>query len=206
MRDSITACFKQKPKLSLRWDTHGSFITNTPASMMAFGAGLKFGNCVKLGVSVDFLNSAIWRDKTVRYGNNNEFIDTVKVKLNYAQIGLYSNFVVHRYKKWEFTVPVELGFGSSNYTYLDKANTQKTIAQGFIMNLETMGMAEYKIWPWLGVGGGLGVRLVPVSNKYMNENFNSLLWDANVSIYFGEIYRGIKRSVIKGKEKKLQRI
>ncbi|UPT68383.1 MAG: hypothetical protein M0D57_07045 [Sphingobacteriales bacterium JAD_PAG50586_3] len=60
-----------------------------------------------------------------------------------------------------------------------------------------MFTAEYKLFRWLGLGAGLGLRFAPVGNKLMKENFNSLLWDANMSIYFGEIYKMIRGSIKK---------
>lgn len=198
LADSIRTSFTKKPKLIFRWDSHGSFITNTPARMTALGAGLRFGSYARVGVAVEWLNTNIYRTKIVPADSGG--VDTVAAKLNYGMFSLYSNFVIARIKKWEFTVPFELGFGASSYTYNNKAGTLKEFAKGGIITLEPMFMAEYKVFRWLGVGAGLGLRLVPVGNRLMKENFNSLLWDANMSVYFGEIYRLVKGSIKKRQE------
>jgi hypothetical protein len=151
-----------------------------------------------VGVAVEWLNSDIYRTKIVPADSGG--VDTVAAKLNYGLFSLYSNIVIARTRKWEFTVPLELGFGSSSYTYNNKAGTLKEFAKGGIITVEPMFMAEYKIFRWLGVGAGLGLRLVPVGNRLMKENFNSLLWDANMSVYFGEIYRLVKGSIKKRQE------
>lgn len=195
--DSLRASFKKKPKLVFRWDSHGSFITNTPARMTALGIGLRFGNHIKLGLSVDFLNTNIYRLKTV-VNDSTGMVDTVNAKLNYGMVSFYSNFVLGRIKRWEFTLPVSLGLGGSSYTY-SLGNKQREMAKGGIISTQAMIMAEYKVFRWLGLGAGLGLRLVPVSNNLMKENFNSMLWDANLSIYFGEIYRSIKGAIRKKK-------
>ncbi len=200
LADSIRTSFTKKPKLIFRWDSHGSFITNTPARMTALGAGLRFGNYARVGLAIEWLNSNIYRNKIVP--SDSVGVDTVAAKLNYGLVSFYSNIVVARIKKWEFTVPFELGFGASSYTYNNKAGTLKEFAKGGIITVEPMFMAEYKIFRWLGVGVGLGLRLVPVGNRQMKENFNSLLWDANMSVYFGEIYRLVKGSIKKRQERK----
>jgi len=200
LADSIKASFHKKPKLSFRWDSHGSFITNTPARMTALGLGVRLGNYVRVGWAINWLNTPIYRKKIINTGP--ESIDTVNAQLNYGLLSLYANVVVGHVKKWEFTVPFEVGFGSSSYTYFDKANKKQEFAKGGIITLEPMLMTEYKVFKWLGVGAGLGLRLVPINNRAMKENFNSLLWDANVSIYFGEIYKGIVKGIKKRKEEK----
>lgn len=201
LADSLRASFKKKPKLVFRWDSHGSFITNTPARMTALGAGLRFGDYIKLGLSVDFLNSGIYRIKTVP-NEVNGALDSVKAKLNYGMVSIYSNFLVARHKKWEFTVPVAVGIGASSYSYTDIDGKNREMAKGGMMSINSMFMAEYKVFKWLGVGAGLGLRLVPISNNLMKENFNSMLWDANLSVYFGEIYRSISTAIKKKKEAK----
>jgi hypothetical protein len=200
LADSIRTSFTKKPKLIFRWDSHGSFITNTPARMTVLGAGLRFGNYARVGMAIEWLNSNIYRNKIVP--SDSTGVDTVAAKLNYGLVSFYSNIVVARIKKWEFAVPFELGFGASSYTYNNKAGTLKEFAKGGIITVEPMFMAEYKIFRWLGVGAGLGLRLVPVGNRQMKENFNSLLWDANMSVYFGEIYRLVKGSIKKRQERK----
>ncbi len=198
--DSIKTSLTKKPKISFRYDSHGSFITNTPAHMTALGLGVRLGNYVRMGWAINWLNTPIYRKKIIATGP--ESSDTVNAKLNYGLFSLYANVVVGRINKWEFTVPFELGFGSSSYSYTDKNNKTQEFAKGGIVTIEPMFMTEYKVFKWLGVGAGLGLRLVPVNNRAMKENFNSLLWDANVSVYFGEIYKGIKRSIKKRKEEK----
>lgn len=196
--DSLAVAVKQKPKLSFRYDSHGSFITNSPARMTALGMGLRFGNYLRVGAAINWLNTDIFRTKTVSADSGG--VDTVAAKLNYGLFSLYSNVVIARVKKWEFTVPFELGFGVSSYTYNDKAGKLREFAKGGLITFEPMFMAEYKVFRWFGVGAGLGLRLVPFGNRLMKENFNSLLWDANASIYFGEIYKYIKGSIKKKRE------
>lgn len=199
--DSIRTAMQKPPKLSLRFDSHGSFITNTPARMTALGLGVKYGRYIKLGFAVNWLNTDIYRQKIVpndSIGGN----DTVNAKLNYGLLSLYANIVVARVKKWEFTMPIEVGFGASSYSYTSALGKRKEYAKGGMFTFEPMFMAEYKVFKWLGVGGGLGLRLIPINNRLMKENFNSLLWDANVSIYFGEIYKAIAKSIRNKREEK----
>ena len=195
LADSVRTSFTKKPKVIFRFDGHGSFITNTPARMTALGAGLRFGNYVHIGLAANWLNSNIYRNKIVAVDSGG--VDTVAAKLNYGLVSIYSNIVIARVKKWEFTVPFELGFGGSSYTYNDKAGKLREFAKGGIITFEPMFMAEYKVFRWFGLGAGLGLRLVPIGNRAMKENFNSLLWDANMSIYFGEIYKMVRGSIKK---------
>lgn len=196
--DSIRVAMTKKPKFIVRYDSHGSFITNTPARMSALGAGLRFGNYIRLGLAVNWLNTPIYRTKIVPADSAGT--DTVAAKLNYGMVSIYSNIVVARHKKWEFTVPFELGIGGTSYTYNNNAGQPIEFAKGGIVTIEPMFNAEYKVFRWLGLGAGLGLRLVPIGNRLMKENFNSLLWDANLSIYFGEIYRYISDGIKKRKE------
>ncbi|UPT68382.1 MAG: hypothetical protein M0D57_07040 [Sphingobacteriales bacterium JAD_PAG50586_3] len=94
--DSIGSSFNKKPKLVFRWDSHGSFITNTPARMTALGIGLRFGDYSRAGVAVEWLNSDIFRTKIVPTDSGG--VDTVAAKLNYGMFSVYSKFVIARIK------------------------------------------------------------------------------------------------------------
>ena len=86
-----------------------------------------------------------------------------------------------------------VGLGYSRYTaassfYQFVPDTEKK----FVLFYEPYSVGLYKPIPWIGVGFGVGYRLVFVGNNSLAENLNSPIYVFKVKLLAGVLYRRLK--------------
>lgn len=186
--DTIAASFQHKPKFEFKFDTRNSFITTQRAKIFGVKMGFEYNETVKLGIGYNQLNSTISKKKVILHGFQ-EF-DTVQATLKFVYVSPYFEYVFHRNRKWEHTIPIQLGFGNSWYEYRDNGRKIRENYRPIILYEPAM-TTQYKIVPWFGIGVGIGYRILLLNNKSINENFNSPIYVFRLKLFLGEIIKGL---------------
>ncbi|MBI5219825.1 MAG: hypothetical protein HY958_12935 [Bacteroidia bacterium] len=185
--DSLKTFLKQKPRIAFRFDTKTSFISANNVSIWGINLGLDFDKKLKTGFGYYFLFSDFSKNKVVSRENN--LPDTsVNARLNFNYGGIFVEYVFYNKKRWEICFPLHLGIGVSKYRYdLNKLpyETEPRLMGLYEANL----CAQYRIFFWLGVGGGIGYRLMLIDNRMNDESFTSPIYSVKVKIFFGDLYR-----------------
>ena len=184
--DSIAASFQYKPKFALKLDTRNSFITQQVARVRGIKVGLNFNNTTQFGIGVNWLASDFSKLRTIR---TNEGIKQQEVKLRYWFISPYFEYAFYRTRRWDVSVPIQLGFGSSLFHYENEQGEQVRVDRGGIIVYEPAMTTIYKPVVWAGVGLGIGYRISLLNNKNIGETFNSPTYTVKLNVYFGELYR-----------------
>lgn len=183
---SLKKEFQQKPKFSLRFDTRNSFISNKAAKIRGIKFGLDYGKDVTVGMSFNWLDKKFSTTKEVKVG-----ADTLEANLDFGYLGFYFEYTFFRTEHWEISIPVQLGFGSTYFAYKDGNDKQKRLSQKPIIVYEPSMTADYRFWRYLGVGAGVGYRLMLVNNKDIEGNFNSPIYVLKLKVYLGDIYKDV---------------
>jgi hypothetical protein len=183
---SLKDQFKQKPKFSLRFDTRNSFIANKAAKIRGIKFGLDYGKDVTVGMSFNWLDKKFSTTKNVMQGE-----DTVVAHLDFGYLGAYFEYTFYRTEHWEISIPVQIGIGSTFFGFRDEKNKQQRLYQKPIIVYEPSMTADYKFWRYLGVGAGVGYRLMLVNNKDIEGNFNSPIYVLKLKVYLGDMYRDV---------------
>jgi hypothetical protein len=183
---SLKDQFKQKPKFSLRFDTRNSFIANKAAKIRGIKFGLDYGKDVTIGMSFNWLDKKFSTTKNVMQGE-----DTVVAHLDFGYLGAYFEYTFYRTEHWEISIPVQIGIGSTFFGFRDEKNKQQRLYQKPIIVYEPSMTADYKFWRYLGVGAGVGYRLMLVNNKDIEGNFNSPIYVLKLKVYLGDMYRDV---------------
>jgi len=178
--------FKQKPKFSLRFDTRNSFIANKAAKIRGIKFGLDYGKDVTVGMSFNWLDKKFDTTKDVLIGS-----DTVVANLDFGYLGAYFEYTFYRTEHWEISIPVQIGIGSTYFGYRDGKNKQKRLSQKPIIVYEPSMTADYRFWRYLGIGAGVGYRLMLVNNNDIEGNFNSPIYVLKLKVYLGDMYRDV---------------
>jgi len=121
--------------------------------------------------------------------NDGDSVYLAKLKFNY--IAYFVEYVFYNRKKWEFSVPIQLGIGSSKYQYTDKDGNEKDVDKNVIILYEPAITGQFKITRWFGVGVGAGFRIMLLNNKAIEEGFNSPIYIFKLKVFFGEIYKAV---------------
>lgn len=186
--ENIKVSLKENPSPFIKLDSKNSIISNWGARISSIKTGLEFNHTLCFGMGYEWLASDIYRSEIVYAGNQTEV--TVKKKLEMNYISLFTEYNYYNYKKWQFYVPISVGIGESHYKYrFDEIeyNENNTL----ILLYETEMIAEYRIIKYVGVGLGVGYRLLLKGKSDMNENFTSPIYILKLKIYFSDIYKDI---------------
>ena len=188
--------FATKPKLDIKFDSRHSFITNTSARFWGIKAGANFNETFAIGLGFNYLYSKV----LFSYGGItvNSFTGTdVDLRLKYYYFSPYIEYFFYRNKKWQMSIPVQIGIGKSYY--LNVANNKKERQfSSFMLSYEPAITVDYKIIPYIGIGAGVVYRLMMASSSVTSLQFNAPMYIFKLKIYFKQIGEDI--GVIKNDE------
>ena len=193
--DTIKSSFYNKPKLDLRADARTSFISTKPARIFGLKLGLNFNDKVQVGVGYNWLISDIKKDRKIVINGSIELVDS-RLLLQY--VSPYFEYTYYNSPTLELSIPVMLGLGYSRYTaassfYQFVPDSKKNV----VMFYEPYSVGIYKPIPWVGIGFGVGYRLLFIGNKSISENLNSPIYVFKLKLLVGVLYRGMKSKIKK---------
>jgi hypothetical protein len=184
--DTLRESFKSKPTFFLQFDKYNSIVTGSRANATGIKTGLDFNKKIRLGIGYFFLTPDVVEKRVLDRG------DTVRAQLksNYFTIG--AEYVLLNKNPWQVSVPAHLGFGKSFFIYPDAiSGKDERIASNSIILFEPAITGHYKVIKWVGVGFGVGYRIMLKNNPEVQDNFNSPLYVLRLKIFFDEIYYSV---------------
>jgi hypothetical protein len=197
--DSIAKHFEVKPKFSVRLDSRNSFISSQNAKIIGLKIGWEYNNAVKIGIGYNRLNSKI---SYTKYYFNDEInrYDTLQSFLKFEYLSPFFEYVFFKNNKWEHAIPVQIGIGNSRYEYVDAKGIIHYENFRPVILYEPLMTTQYKIFPWIGVGTGVGYRLILVGNKQINKNLNSPIYTLRLMVFLGDLYKDLKKFFVPNKD------
>jgi hypothetical protein len=186
--DSLRSPFSSKPKFLFKFDTRNSFVSNSRRDIFGIKLGMEFDKKVRLGAGVNWLKSPIYK---TRYLTSSAGLpDSVEAQLQFRYIAYYVEYVFYRSKRWELSMPFQLGAGYSRYVYNYEGSSFIENRKMILVYEPSISM-QYKVFKWLGAGADVGFRLMVLNNKAIKENFNSPLYAFKVLVWYGELYKSL---------------
>lgn len=118
--------------------------------------------------------------------------EEVKAQLYMRYFPLMAEYVVYSKDPWQFSVPLQLGYGRSYFQYFDaEGNKQRILERGVLVN--DLGVTgQYKVLKWFGAGLGLGYRIMLIDNPNIDTDFNTPVVSIRLKFFFNEIYKSLK--------------
>lgn len=193
--DTLRQSFKARPKFFFQFDSYNSVVTGSRANAKGFKTGLDFDRKIRLGIGYFWLNPDVVEKRKIENG------DTVRAQLKSGYFTVGAEYVLLNKDPWQVSVPVHLGFGKSFFVYPDPTSeADKKIASNGIILFEPAVTGHYKIIKWVGVGFGVGYRVMLKNNPEVIDNFNSPIYVLRIKIFFDEIYYSIFPAQRKNKD------
>jgi hypothetical protein len=174
------AALRLAPKLNVGLDSKRSFISNRDVKTLGLKASLDFDNRLRLGFGVYFLQSPFYRSLSVTDYFGVE--DTVRAKLDFVFMTSFVEYVFLSTKRWELSSPLALGIG--DVVFRDVGMRPQPV-----LTSELGLQGSYKVFPWIGLGGGVGYRQILSGGKLIRENFNSPTYSFGLKFWFGYLYQ-----------------
>lgn len=187
----LRSALKKKPNLDLRSDSRHSFINQSGVSVFGVKGGIEFDRTLRFGLGFNILATKLTRAITFNYEGVSS--TTNDARLVFYHVSPYVEYVFYQKNRWEVSIPIQFGIGNSYYTYKTESGQRINSNKQFILSYEPAITAQYKIFKYFGPGLGVGYRLMIVDNSAVEESFNSPVYIFRFKIFFGEIYRDLKK-------------
>lgn len=184
--------FHTKPKLDVKLDNRFSFIRDGDVKTIGIKVGLSFRRKFKLGLGI---NQMLLPVESSIINNSDT---AIPVNLEYFYFSPYLEYVYYSSRRWEFSLATQIGLGGASYQYKDENGKKIKLKESAILSYEPALLIDYKIIRWIGIGTGIGYRLVLYKQPIIKEKFSSPEYVIKLKIYLGEIVR-----TITGKELKI---
>lgn len=193
INDTIKPILPAKTTLFFRFDNRYSYVSDSISKVTGFKFGVDYNQRVRIGAGNHRLVSPF--TKKIYIDSVGVKIDSVNAVLRMSYIGFFYEYVFMKTKKWEFSIPVQIGYGTSSYDYIYNERVFK-MQKNPVLVFETNIEGHYKMLRYLGIGGGTGIRLMLVKNKEIEENFNSPIYILKIKLFLGELYKDIFKKKI----------
>lgn len=187
--DSISASFKKKPTLTGGFSTRQTFIDGFKAPVWSARIGVDFNNRVRLGGGISFLKEPYLVELPVR-NTVTGLNDTVSADMHLQYFHYHFEYVYFKTKKWEFSVPVELGFGRS-FNDLRYGGTAQRDDSRFVFIYQPVVTGYYRFTFWFGLGADVGYRFLLTNDKATRQQFSAPVYAINTIIFWGALYKKV---------------
>jgi hypothetical protein len=187
--DSIAASFDHTLKPSVQFNTRNAFITNSAAKMRGVNLGVSWNQQTKAGLGFNWLGTSI-----TRLGNEvvNEIDFPYVAELEFWFVSGYFEYAFYRTKHWDISIPVHLGVGRSGYSYRNHLEQQVIVDRQPVVLYEPAMIAVYKPIRWIGIGAGVGYRLMLKNNTGISDRFTSPTYTLRFQVFFGKIWKDLR--------------
>lgn len=179
---------KKRVKVDLKFETRNSFTNTEYVFFWGVKAGLDLDRKIKFGLGYSWLQSRYFS----HLFDPDDFPSTTeKAQPRFRIWSIYGEYDFYKDGGWEFSAPVELGFGNSFY----RNDQQKKIGKG--MNVLTMvGLnTNYMFSKWVGFGVGVGYRIILLENQKMSDQFTSPYYQIKLKLKLGDFVKKVKNKV-----------
>ncbi len=172
----------------LRFDTKSSFIANSQVKLWGVQLGFDHNNVVKYGLGFHNLSSTIKQDF---YVNTNGVTDTITTQLNFAYFSLFGEYVFYDTKRWEGSLPIQIGFGGTNFAGSLNDSTY-LFHEKFVMHYEASLTGHYRFLRYFAIGAGVGYRIMIINNKNLNMQLTNPLYTIKLKLFLGDLFKDTK--------------
>lgn len=177
---------------TFQFDTYYSFIGNRGADVWGFKAGIEWNKKWRFAVGYNKIKSDIIEYKNLPASEYPYSVKhDVKAQLYLKYYPVMAEYTLYDKDPWQISVPVDIGYGKSYFEYFDSKNNARDILKhGVLINDDGVNV-QYKIVKWVGIGAGVGYRLMLVNNPNISTNFNSPIFSFQLKIFLNEIVKSL---------------
>ncbi len=178
--DSLQEILTRHKSIDARIESRNSFINNQLISVTGVRLGVAFQRKLRIGGGLSWLNSS-WSDNEFNSGN-----DVQSQYLKFGYICFYVDFVFHKTKRWQLSVPIQIGTGLAWYQPENKFRWDPSDAKNFMLLYEPGITVQYKIVRWFGLGADVAYRFAAV--RKFGDKLNSPTYSFKIMIWFDQLY------------------
>jgi hypothetical protein len=183
--DTFKVFMRSKPSVDARLESRYSFMNNSPAKVSGVRIGLSFRRKLRVGIGYSWLDTDVTDKKLITdaYGNRRYADDYFKL----GYVCYYADFVFHKTKRWQLSVPIQVGTGAYWTQYNDGLRNVKS-QKRLLLIYEPGISTQFKITKWIGLGFDVCYRLALRNTNYVSNRLNSIILAPKLLIWFDQIF------------------
>lgn len=187
--DTLRTLIKSKYSIDVRLESRNSFINHELTSISGVRMGLTFKRKLRLGAGLSWLKTDgyswlktnVTKDVYIQKADGTTEVQTKYLKFVYACY--YLDFVFHKTRHWQLSVPIQVGTGYLWFQDNKKYAFGTKDPKYFLFLYEPGITLQYKVFKWLGAGSDVTYRFslqdrkkteVQLSN--LSLSFKALFW------------------------------
>ncbi len=183
--DTFKVFLHSKPSIDVRLESRYSFMNNSPTKVSGVRLGLTFRRKLRVGIGYSWLNTPVYDKEIVSDELGNKKAVTSFFKFGY--VCYYADFVFHKTKRWQLSVPIQVGTGMY-WTRYDDGTKITNSKKRLLLFYEPGITVQYKITQWLGLGVDVCARLALRNTNYVGNKLNSFVLAPKLLIWFDQIF------------------
>lgn len=182
--DTIRADLKTKPVFHYKLDSRSAFIGNRNANVWGIKIGIGYNKRIRFGIGYNYLKSRLPAKINLISPLTGVQIQT---RLRMRYLSFYTEYVYYKKNKWELSVPVQLGIGSTKYVAFVDPESYFQSASHLLILYEPCLSVNYRIVPFVALGTEMGLRLAIVKSNKINEQLTAPIYVFKVLIYWADM-------------------
>jgi len=180
--DSIRQFVQEPPRMVIKLDMRGSFVSNSNVRFLGAKVGLQHARRFQYGVGYSFLFTPVEQDITV------EGVPT-RARLRVGYITPYVDYAFYQRGHWEVRLPVQLGIGSGSVVYKGADGRNERHARSTLIFYEPAMTVQYRFLKYFAVGGGWGFRLAMHTGDDLGETLTAPIYILGFKVFFEDMWR-----------------
>ncbi|MES2566624.1 MAG: hypothetical protein V4565_07145 [Bacteroidota bacterium] len=183
--DTFKVLLHSRPSIDARLESRYSFLNHNATKVTGVRLGLSFRRKLRVGLGYSWLDTDV-SDKiliTDAYGR----IRYTDSYLKFGYLCYYADFVFHKTKRWQLSVPIQVGTGMYWSQYNNGLQTIKS-KKRLLLFYEPGITVQFKITRWCGLGLDVCARLALRNTNYVGEKLNSFVLAPKLLIWFDQIF------------------
>lgn len=172
----LAEAFQSSPRLILGFDSRRSFISRRDVRIFGVRAGLNFDDKARAGWGIYFLASPFRRTFEVPNPATME-LDTIDSQLSFVYMSVWFEYVLLTTKRWELSAPLHLGLGTIDFPGVPNLSGTN------VLLTELVAQGHYKIFPFVGLGAGVGFRKILLGGQSIRNNFDAPIYKFSVKVW-----------------------
>lgn len=183
--DTFKVFLRSRPSISARLESRYSFMNNSPTKVSGVRLGLSFRRKLRVGIGYSWLDTDVSEKKRITDINGNYRITDEYFKFGY--VCYYADFVFHKTKRWQLSVPIQVGTGMYWTKYSDGQNMIQS-KKRLLLFYEPGITVQFKITRWCGLGIDVCARLALRNTNYVGNKLNSFVLAPKILIWFDQMF------------------
>ncbi len=183
--DSIPDYLTEPPKLVVKLDMRGSFISNEGVRFAGLKVGMEHAGLVQYGIGYSFLLTPVESSEHV------EGLGETPTRVRFGYVSPYFDFAFYRRNNWELRIPVQFGIGGGSVLYTDVEGITRKLRRGTVLLYEPCMTVQYRFLKYFAVGGGWGYRLV-LAGPDLADGITAPIYTFGLRIFFGDLWRDVR--------------